>query len=136
MIALASVDLPEPFGPIIAWTLPLSTERSSPLRISRPAAVTCRFRISRCAINLRPVLVSRDRRLGGVPFGKLHELGQRGAVQRLEDAALDSHPEQARRARAAGVALVRARDALGRERLEALHRRDRALEREHDLVHR
>src|SRR4051794_21236320 len=127
MIALASVDLPEPFGPIIAWTLPLSTVRSRPLRISRSAAVTRRFRISSCAINLRPGLVSRDRRLGGVPLGELDELGQGRAVQRLEDAALDAHPEQARRARAARVVLVGARDALRRERSEAVHRGDRAL---------
>src|SRR5579872_6082399 len=36
MITWASVDLPEPLGPITAWTWPLSTERSTPRRISWP----------------------------------------------------------------------------------------------------
>ena len=38
MIAFASVDLPEPFGPIRAWMRPFSTSRSSPLRISLSSA--------------------------------------------------------------------------------------------------
>ena len=35
MITCDSVDLPEPFGPITAWTSPLRTVRSMPRRISR-----------------------------------------------------------------------------------------------------
>src|SRR5919199_5839028 len=136
MIAFASVDLPDPFGPIIAWTLPLSTVRSRPLRISRSAAVTCRFLISSCAIRLRSGALSRDRRLFAVALGELHELGEGRAVERLEHAALHAHPEEPRGAGASGVALVRARDALGRQRPEAVHRRNRALERDDDLVHR
>src|ERR687896_197976 len=38
----ASVDLPEPLGPISAWISPLSSDRSSPLRISRPSTSTWR----------------------------------------------------------------------------------------------
>ena len=34
MTTFASVDLPEPFGPIRAWISPLPTARSRPLRIS------------------------------------------------------------------------------------------------------
>ena len=33
MMALASVDLPEPLGPIRAWISPSRTVRSTPLRI-------------------------------------------------------------------------------------------------------
>ncbi len=40
MIALASVDLPEPLGPIRAWISPLPTVRSSPRRISFSPART------------------------------------------------------------------------------------------------
>ena len=36
MITWDSVDLPDPFGPITAWTSPLRTTRSIPLRISLP----------------------------------------------------------------------------------------------------
>ena len=50
MIALASVDLPEPFGPISAWISPERTCRSTPLRICLSPAVTCRFLISRSAM--------------------------------------------------------------------------------------
>ena len=105
MIAFASVDLPDPFGPIIAWTLPLSTARSRPLRISRSPAVTCRFLISSCAMCLRLVPL-RHRRLGRLPFGELHELGERGAVQCLQYPALDAHPQEPRGAGPARVALV------------------------------
>jgi hypothetical protein len=34
--ALASVDFPEPFGPISAWSSPGPTARDTPRRISRP----------------------------------------------------------------------------------------------------
>src|SRR5262249_25215151 len=45
----ASVDLPEPFGPIRACTLPRPTESSSPLRIFLPSTSTCRsFTSNRC----------------------------------------------------------------------------------------
>src|SRR5215470_5083420 len=45
----ASVDLPEPFGPMRACTLPRLTESSSPLRIFLPSTSTCRFfTSSRC----------------------------------------------------------------------------------------
>ena len=37
MITWDSVDLPEPFGPMTAWTSPERTVRSIPLRISLPA---------------------------------------------------------------------------------------------------
>src|SRR6266478_5614119 len=37
-----SVDLPEPFGPMIAWTSPRFTVSESPWRISRSSTRTCR----------------------------------------------------------------------------------------------
>ncbi len=40
MMTLASVDLPEPLGPIRAWISPLFTARSRPLRISLSPALT------------------------------------------------------------------------------------------------
>src|SRR5580704_12715575 len=54
-IAYARVDLPEPFGPMMACVCPADTVRSTPRRISRlpPAAsstLTCRSRMSRVAI--------------------------------------------------------------------------------------
>src|SRR5215213_2887892 len=50
-IEYARVDLPEPFGPMIAWVSPDRTVRSTPRRISLASSpsptVTCRSRISR-----------------------------------------------------------------------------------------
>ena len=137
MIALARVDLPDPFGPISAWTLPFATSRSSPRRISLPSALTCRFRISSSAICLRFVVAVAGQAAlptGAVAArlraaGELDQLGQRRAGQRLGDAALHAGPEQLRRAGAVAVALVRAEHlALGRL-VEALHRRDLAFQR-------
>src|SRR6266446_2356547 len=47
----ASVDLPEPFGPMMAWTLPFPTESSRPLRMFLPSTSTCRFFTSRRCIS-------------------------------------------------------------------------------------
>src|SRR5215211_6502764 len=115
MIALASVDFPDPLGPIRAWIWPFATSRSSPLRISLPSAVTCRFLISRSA-NSAPVVGPG---LGGGPghgpfavvlVRELDELGERRPGERLGDAALDARPKHLGRAGAARVALVRAQD--------------------------
>ncbi len=57
---LASVDLPDPLGPIRAWTSPAGTTRSRPRRISAPSALTCRSSISsRGALTRASVLVLR-----------------------------------------------------------------------------
>src|SRR3977135_2696250 len=45
-----SVDLPEPFGPMMACTSPLFTVRESPWRISRSSTRTCRFLTSSSGI--------------------------------------------------------------------------------------
>src|SRR5687767_385778 len=45
-MARASVLLPEPFGPMMAWISPASTCRLIPFRISLPSARTCRFLMS------------------------------------------------------------------------------------------
>src|SRR3954449_1659934 len=126
MIALASVDLPDPFGPISAWCSPSRTCRSTPLRICLSPTETCRLRISRSAMDLQGFI----RRCGEVD-----ELGQRGALQRGDDPDLHARPQQLGGAVLA-VAAVRAQHAALAVVDEAVHRRDRALEREHDLVHR
>src|SRR5262245_52976170 len=138
MIALARVDLPEPFGPIRACTLPFSTSRSRPRRISLPSALTCRLRISSSA-NFTPFLVfeGRDgsgrRADGRAPVcaraGELHQLRQRRAGQSFGDAALDPGPEQLGSAGPVAVLLVGAEHfAVGRV-VEALHRRDLPFQR-------
>src|SRR5688572_23611798 len=88
MIAFASVDLPDPFGPIIAWISPERTWRSTPLRICFSPAATCRFLISRSAMDLQVGVLSRGR------ARELDELRQRGALQGLDDAHLHARPEQ------------------------------------------
>ncbi len=43
---LASVDFPEPFGPMSAWTSPGRADRVRPFRIGLPSAATARSSIS------------------------------------------------------------------------------------------
>src|SRR5947209_5389277 len=50
-----SVDLPDPFGPMIACTSPLFTASDSPCRISRSSTRTCRFLTSSNAVILFPL---------------------------------------------------------------------------------
>src|SRR4029450_13600543 len=52
MIVLASVLLPDPFGPIRAWISPFFTSRVSPFRISLPSTATCRSRMTRSGVSL------------------------------------------------------------------------------------
>src|SRR6476661_1336953 len=59
MMVFASVDLPEPLGPISACVSPLRTVRFSPRRISRSSMRTCRFWISRLMRLGSPCLPSR-----------------------------------------------------------------------------
>src|SRR5918999_2594850 len=127
MIALASVDFPDPFGPIRAWNSPERTWRSTPLRIFLSPADTCTFLISRSAMDLQG---GRGRR--GLDWrGELDELGQGGALKRLDDAHLHARPQQLGGAVLA-VRDVRAEDARLAVVEEAVHRRDRTLEREDD----
>src|SRR2546430_15459885 len=85
MIASESVLLPEPFGPMIAWTEPLSTTRSIPLRIVFPSTLTTRSLISRLDIHTLPRRGCRD-------------LRESHAVERLRDAVLELEPHRARSA--------------------------------------
>src|SRR3712207_157982 len=89
MRTLARVDLPEPFGPMRAWNSPERTRRSTPLRICLSPAETCRFLISRSAMVSEGLIVGV-----GLAGGELDELGQRGALQRLDDAHLHARPQQ------------------------------------------
>ncbi len=54
-IVYASVDLPEPLGPMIAWVWPVRTVSVTPLRMgvvpASVSTVTCRSRISRTAMS-------------------------------------------------------------------------------------
>src|SRR3954469_24767793 len=86
LIALAGVYLPDPLGPIIAWISPERTWRSSPLRICLSPAATCRLRISRSAmVDLQGLFIW---------CGEQDELGQGGALQRLDDAHLHAGPQK------------------------------------------
>src|SRR5579884_362054 len=107
MIALARVDFPEPFGPISACISPRSTTRSTPRRMSCSPARTWRFRISRSAIpklSLGEPVSGRLHELA--PAGELDELSQRGRLQRADDSALDTRPQQLGGASAARIRLV------------------------------
>src|SRR4051794_40111902 len=103
MITLASVDLPEPLGPISAWISFERTSRSRPLRISFSPAATWRLRIDSSAIG--DGHFQGDQRC--VAGGELDELGERRALHRLDHAALDARPQQLGGAAVAGVGLVR-----------------------------
>src|SRR5215213_6147015 len=111
MMVFASVDLPEPLGPIRAWTWPRSTLRSTPRRISLPSTVTCRFWIWRSAISYGSLLLwslsggrahARPRpgaraagfRRRGAALGELRELGQRRLLEGALDAAVYPRPEE------------------------------------------
>src|SRR6185436_1778632 len=108
MIAFASVDLPEPFGPISAWNSPARTCRSTPLRICFSPALTWRLLIwssPMCpwSLSLRSRYGSRCRLSDGDggaagPRVELDELRQRGALQRADDAHLHAGPQQLGRA--------------------------------------
>src|SRR2546428_8739757 len=85
MIASESVLLPEPFGPMIACTEPLSTTRSIPLRIVLPSTLTTRSLISR--LDMHPL-----------PRRGLRKLREGHAIEGLRDAVLQLEPHGARAA--------------------------------------
>src|SRR3954449_11377611 len=98
----ASVDLPEPLGPMMAWVSPVRMVRLTPFRISLvPCSVsmlTCRSLISRvdiCLVLLCTVpsgggAVLVDKLLSGLPAaGQLAEVWSLGAVQDVGDVHVD-----------------------------------------------
>src|SRR5215211_5754271 len=111
MIVLARVDLPDPFGPIRAWISPFETSRSSPLRISLPSALTCRFVISRSAIFLRCLGfqgnglcgLSSERLSCRVLIRELHQFRKRGPGERLGDPTVNPGPQKLGRTGAVAV---------------------------------
>ena len=142
---LASVDLPEPLGPIRAWISPRSMSRSTPRRISRSSVRTCRSLISRSAMFCcqAPVVIGvRVHRDGQGGSG-----GERMRRRRARSASVVSRSvltiEKRTRVHSSlvgqtcsGSGLARAHDrAVGRLG-DALDRRDRALQRLDDLGHR
>src|SRR5204863_107658 len=91
MIEFASVDLPEPLGPMSAWTSPRETRRSTPLRISLElvASVSApggphELGFSKPGDELLQV---RERK----PLG-LGDLGERHGPLTVAPAELDHHP--------------------------------------------
>src|SRR5215213_4745809 len=131
MSALASVDLPEPLGPMRAWNSPERTCRSTPLRICLSPAETRRFLISRSAMFSSGDVVGKC----GLARGEVHELRQGGALQRLDDAHLHARPQQLGGAELR-VVVMRAQHAAFAVVEEAVHRGDVPLQRQDDLVHR
>src|SRR5437879_11704197 len=118
MSARDGVSLPEPFGPTIEWTEPLSTTRSIPLRSALPPTVTTRSVISRLDTHTLP---RRGRR----------KLRESHAIESLRDAVLELEPYRPRSAvRLAHT--VQDRLALGGTDL----RLDRPLERTDDVTGR
>src|SRR6266550_763938 len=85
MIASESVLLPEPFGPMIAWTEPLSITRSMPFKIVFPSTLTTRSRIFRLD-------------MGSLPCRGRGKLRQSHAVERAGDGRLELQPHGARAA--------------------------------------
>src|SRR5438309_8827146 len=85
MIASESVLLPEPFGPMIACTEPLSTTRSIPLRIVLPSTLTTRSLISRLDMHT-------------LPRRRLRKLRESHPIKSLRDAVLHLEPHGARAA--------------------------------------
>src|SRR4051794_4293445 len=124
MIVEASVDFPEPFGPISACSSPFETDRSTPLRISRSSTRTCRLRISRSA--------------NGFSYAALlgNKFGKCGVLQRAHDREAHAGPQQLGGAGVVRVGLARADDRAVGIGADALDRGDAALERLDDLGHR
>src|SRR3954470_19583831 len=121
MIAFASVDLPEPLGPISAWNSPSRTWRSTPLRICLSPAATWRFRISRSAMDLQGGWRGGRRRCGG-GAGELDQLGQGGPLQRADHAHLHARPQELRGAMLVVPVAVGAQHAPLAVVEEAIHR--------------
>src|SRR5712692_598023 len=119
MIVSASVLVPEPLGPMIAWTSPERTTRSIPFRISLPSTVTCRSLISRSGTGGLLLAAGRG----------FHQLGERHVVERLRDGRLHLQPDVMRRAARLKHA-VHDRLALRGTDL----RLDRTFERAHDVT--
>src|SRR5688572_31896654 len=100
MRVLASVDLPEPFGPIRAWVSPFFTTRSTPCRISRSSVRTCRFWISRVMRLESPPRGCQPRALMSM-FGvrplltdRLDQVRERHVGQGSDDGPLNAGPQQ------------------------------------------
>src|SRR3982074_3363009 len=85
-----SVDLPEPFGPMMACTSPLFTVSESPWRISRSSTRTCRSLTSNNDIRLNPVLVlcRLDPDALGRRIGLVHDVAGIANVCRFQKHAL------------------------------------------------
>src|SRR5206468_1173514 len=95
MIVSASVLLPEPFGPMIAWTSPLFTMRSIPFRIGLASTWTWRSFISRSGTG---ALLHRGLRREAARRRRLHEVREAHAIQGRRDVLLHREPHMVGRA--------------------------------------
>src|SRR5437660_6041961 len=77
-----SVDLPEPFGPMMAWTSPRFTVSDSPWRISRSSTRTCRSLTSSIGI------LNRSQKCGGALAAQLSKGLSNRPFQRDRDQLL------------------------------------------------
>src|ERR1700737_3652578 len=127
MIASESVLFPEPFGPMIAWTSPLRTTRSTPRGISFASTLTWRSLIS-SVDTVSPCWRALGRDGDVLLLGLPGKLGERHAVERGRDRRLELEPDEPRAASLLAHA-VEDRIALGRADL----RLDRSFERAHDV---
>src|SRR5215831_7809455 len=83
----ARVDLPEPFGPMTAWTSPGATVRSTPLRISLAPTRAWRFRIS----SIGAALANRSLQADAEKLLRFHGELHRQLLEDLLAEAVDDH---------------------------------------------
>src|SRR3989338_4289427 len=99
------VLLPEPLGPMSAWTSPALTVRVRPLRISLPSTDTCRFSTSKSGVLMYDsFVVFQGKKLPGAnPLGQPirhrvlapQQAGQRRLVQEALNVRGESGPHRA-----------------------------------------
>src|SRR5947207_633680 len=118
----ASVLLPEPLGPITAWTSPGLTVRSMPRRISLPSTRACRFLMTSIQTLSLGRYGFRGMREAMFQALRVGDIVDRNFGQIIGDEALHVVPDGALRADAAVRAILLAL-------VEAVHEHQRALDR-------
>src|ERR1051325_7978869 len=121
----ASVLLPEPLGPMIAWTSPALTVRSMPRRISLPSTLACRFLMT----SIQTLSLRRRRGESALEAVGVGDVVDRYFRQIVGDEALNVLPDRALRADPAIAAVLLAL-------LEAIHEHERPLDRLVDFFER
>ena len=128
--------MPEPFGPMIAWTSPLPTSRSIPWRISVVGLAIGATRRPRMTRRVVGVGVGHDGM--GTPWrsstpidARWHEVGEGHRVEGRGDRVADADPQDVDGAAGRAIAHDRVLRVVG----GADHRGERALERAEHLAH-